>query len=139
MAYFSIFGDSFHVNEVTQLLGIEPTESYNIGDVIVRPKNVNVISSTIRYRKETFWELSSAYQESYVINDQLFYLSDTLETKVGELNKNRDEYNVTFKFMVVIKIENNEKPAMYLTHRFISFAYSINAFVDFDLYILANL
>lgn len=53
MAYFSIFGDRFPVNEVTQLLGIEPTKSYNVGDVIVRPKNDNVISSTIHYRKET--------------------------------------------------------------------------------------
>ncbi|CAN7367241.1 DUF4279 domain-containing protein [Paenibacillus sp. LjRoot153] len=135
MAYFSIFGDSFPVNEVTQLLGIEPSESYSIGDVIVGPKNDNLISSIIHYRKESSWELSSDYQESYDINDQLYYLLDALESKVVELNKIRDEYNVSFKFMVVIKIENNEKPAMYLHHRFISFAYSINADVDFDLYI----
>lgn len=66
------------------------TESYNRGDVIVRPKNNNVISSTIHFRKETAWELSSGYQESYDINDQLYYLLDTLESKVSELNKIKD-------------------------------------------------
>ncbi|MFE6799852.1 DUF4279 domain-containing protein [Paenibacillus chitinolyticus] len=137
MAYFSIFGDSFSVNEVTQLLGIEPTESYNIGDIIVRPENDNVTSSTTHYRKETAWELSSGYQESYDFNDQLYYLLDRLESKVGELNKINNKYNVSYKFMVVINVENNEKPAMYLERRFISFAYSINADLDFDLYIFS--
>ncbi|MFD2614155.1 DUF4279 domain-containing protein [Paenibacillus gansuensis] len=137
MAYFSNFRDSFPVNEVTQLLGIEPTESYNIGDIIIRPKNDNVTSSTTHYRKETAWELSSGYQESYDINDQLYYLLDILESKVSELNKIKDEYNVSYKFNVVIKVENNEKPAMYLERRFISFAYSTNADIDFDLYIFS--
>jgi hypothetical protein len=38
-------------------------------------------------------------------------------------------------FVIVIQVENNEKPAMHLESRFIDFASSIGAEVDFDLYI----
>ncbi|NOU68810.1 hypothetical protein GC096_32835 [Paenibacillus sp. LMG 31461] len=43
----------------------------------------------------------------------MYYLLDALESKEVELNKIRDEFNVSFKFMMVIKVGNNEKPAMY--------------------------
>ncbi|WP_317979319.1 DUF4279 domain-containing protein [Paenibacillus glycanilyticus] len=137
MAYFSISGDSFPVNEVSKLLCIEPTESYNKGDVIVRPKNENIINTTVKYRKETAWILSSGYQESYDINDQLGLLLDTLESKIIELKRIQTDYKVSYKFEIVINIENNQKPAIYLERRFISYAHSINADVDFDLYILS--
>ncbi|GMK44255.1 hypothetical protein PghCCS26_13820 [Paenibacillus glycanilyticus] len=116
---------------------IEPTESYNKGDVIVRPKNENIINTTVKYRKETAWILSSGYQESYDINDQLGLLLDTLESKIIELKRIQTDYKVSYKFEIVINIENNQKPAIYLERRFISYAHSINADVDFDLYILS--
>jgi hypothetical protein len=137
MAYFSIFGDDFPLDKVTQILNIEPTRSYKKGEVIVRPKNDNVIITTINYRKETAWKLSTGYQESTDINDQLYLLLDTLENKVSELIRIKDEYKVSFTIMIVINIENNEKPAMYLEQRFISFVHTINAGVDFDLYIFS--
>ncbi|MFC3343425.1 DUF4279 domain-containing protein [Paenibacillus abyssi] len=137
MAYFSIFGDDFPLDKVTQILNIEPTRSYKKGEVIVRPKNDNVIITTTIYRKETDWELSTGYQESTDINDQLYLLLDTLENKVSELIRIKDEYKVSFTFMIVINIENNETPAMCLEQRFISFVHTINAGVDFDLYIFS--
>ncbi|MGF9713722.1 DUF4279 domain-containing protein [Paenibacillus naphthalenovorans] len=106
----SAFGDDFPLKEVTQLLSIDPTESYNKGDIIVRPKNDNVTNMTVNYRKETAWILSSGYQESFDISDQLYLLLDFLEDKVNELKRIQDEYKVSYKFIIVINIENNEKP-----------------------------
>lgn len=36
--YFSLYGDDFPIDNVTEILGIKPTNSYKKGDVI--PKNI---------------------------------------------------------------------------------------------------
>lgn len=40
MVCFKIFGEVFPINEVMHSLNIEPTRFYNIGDIIIRPKNL---------------------------------------------------------------------------------------------------
>ncbi|WP_425354995.1 DUF4279 domain-containing protein [Paenibacillus shirakamiensis] len=91
------------VHEVTQLLGIGSTHSYNMGDIIVRPKNDNIINSTVHYRKETAWELSSGYQESYDVNVQLYYFLDRLENKVEELNTIRSKFKTNLHVFQLIR------------------------------------
>ena len=63
MAYFSAFGDEFPLEEVTNILAIEPTETYKKGDIIERTNNPNLVSTSnkIRRRKETDWTLSTGY------------------------------------------------------------------------------
>ena len=41
-------------------------------------------------------------------------------------------------FMIVIKIENGELPAMYFKKEFIAFASEINAEIGFDTYIFSG-
>jgi Domain of unknown function (DUF4279) len=135
MAYFAISGDEFPIDYVTETLGIEPTITYKKGDVIVRPHNPNVISTETRFRIETNWELSTGYQESYDINEQLYFILNQINHKTQELNLLRSKYDISYLFMVVIKVENNESPAMHLESSLIKFASSINAEIAFDLYI----
>ncbi|HDR7913935.1 DUF4279 domain-containing protein [Bacillus pretiosus] len=135
MAYFSITGDIFPVEVITEALSIEPTSTYKKGDVVAKRDNPNLVSTKIIYRKETDWTLSTGYQESYDINNQLHVILKSLEGKTEQLKHLKKKYSLQFLFMVVIQVENNESPAMYLQKDIIDFASSIQAEIHFDLYI----
>ena len=133
MAYFSIVGDHFPLEKITKELAIQPTETYVKGEII---NEITVpTSSEVRRRIETDWTLSTGYQKSYDINDQLKPLLISLEGKQQDLILLKEKYGLTYLFMIVIKIENNEKPAMYLEKDIIDFASNIEAEIQFDLYI----
>ncbi|HGH7174231.1 TPA: DUF4279 domain-containing protein [Bacillus wiedmannii] len=136
MAYFSITGDIFPVEAITDALNIGPTRTYKKGDVVARRNNPNLVSTKTLYRKETDWTLSTGYQESYDINNQLHVILKSLEEKTEQLKQLKKKYDLEFLFMVVIQVENNESPAMYLQKNIIDFASSIQAEIHFDLYIL---
>ena len=135
MAYFSITGDIFPVEAITDALNIEPTRTYKKGDIVARRDNPNLVSTKKLYRKETDWNLSTGYQESYEINNQLYVILKSLEEKTEPLKQLKKKYDLEFLFMVVIQIENNESPAMYLQKDILDFASSIQAEIHFDLYI----
>jgi len=133
--YFSATADEFPIDDFTKVLGIQPTRKYKKGDEIIRPHNPNVISKGTHHRLHSSWELGTDYQESYDINQQLYNILNYIENKAEKLNQLKKEYDLAYMFVIVIQVENNEKPAMYLESRFIDFASSIGAEVDFDLYI----
>ncbi|MGN4487288.1 DUF4279 domain-containing protein [Bacillus cereus group sp. MYBK36-2] len=135
MAYFNVTGDIFPVEAITEALSIEPTKTYKKGDVIERRDNSNLVSTKNLYRKETDWTLSTGYQQSYDINNQLYVILKSLEGKTEQLKQLKNKYDLQFLFMVVIQVENNESPAMYLQKDIIDFASSIQAEIHFDLYI----
>lgn len=135
MAYFRAIGDIFPVEAITDALSIEPTRSYKKGDVVARHDNSNLVSTKTLYREETAWTLSTGYQQSYDINNQLYVILKSLEEKTEQLKQLKKKYDLQFLFMVVIQMENNESPAMYLQKDIIDFASSIQAEIHFDLYI----
>ncbi len=137
MAYFSALGDEFPLDTVTVTLGIEPTNTHKKGDVIERTDNPHLVSTKIKYRKETDWTLSTGYQESYDINNQLNVILKLLEEKTEQLKYLKEKYGLEFIFMVVIQVENSELPAMYLRKDIIDFASLIQAEIHFDLYIFS--
>ncbi len=126
MAEFAIIGENFTKQNITNQLQIEPTEFYSKGDKI---KNRDL------YRKETAWSLATEYEESLDINLQLNKLISILNDKKEELLKLKRTYNLFYKFFIVIKIEENETPAIYLDTTTISFANDLGIEFDFDLYI----
>ena len=134
-AYFSVKADDFSIEDFTNVLGIKPTRTYKKGEVIKSKSNPNVATTGTHYRLHTSWELGTDYEESYDINKQLSFVLGQLEGKEEELNQLKKKYDLTYRFVLVIQIENNETPAMYLDSIFIHFADSIGAEVDFDLYI----
>ncbi|WP_038705407.1 DUF4279 domain-containing protein [Planococcus sp. PAMC 21323] len=133
MAYFSIVGNHFQPEKITEELAIQPTETHVKGDII--KKTSTTTSSGTRRWVETDWTLSTGYQESPDINDQLKPLLRSLEGKEKNLIRLKEEYELTYIFMIVIEIENNEKPAMYFEKDIINFASTIDAEIQFDLYI----
>lgn len=133
MAYFSIFGDEFPLEEITGELAIEPTDTHNKGDIIEPAKGV--VSTRVKQRLETDWTLSTGYQDSYDINDQLKPLLSKLEGKQNALTHLKNKYNIEYLFMVVIEIENNRTPATYLEKDVIDFAAAVGAEIHFDMYV----
>lgn len=133
MAYFSMIGDQFPLDRVTRDLAIEPTETFVKGEII---ENRGPATVKARRRLETDWTLSTGYQKSFDINDQLQPLLALLEGKEKDLIRLKNEYNISYLFSIVIEVENNETPAMYLEKEFIDFASAIGAEIAFDLYIM---
>lgn len=86
MVYFCLYGDEFPVDYVTETLEIEPTKTYNKGDIIVKPYNSKVTSTKTHYRLETAWNLSTGYQESFDVAEQMDHIIIPLKSKVALIN-----------------------------------------------------
>lgn len=134
MVYFSLFGNEFPIDYVTEILEITPTKTYKKGDVIERPHNPNVISSKTHYRKETVWEISTDYQESSDVTEQLDQIIRLLKNKETKINRLKAEYDLECQISIVIVIENGYTPGLHLDDEQIEFANSIKAEFDIDLY-----
>ena len=122
---FSIFGDGFDPNSITDTLLITPTRIWFKGDII----RGDLI------RKETCWELATEYEESLDINDQIDQVKKLIQIQQEEIVKLIRQYNLECKLEVIINIENNEKPAIYLNKETVKFVYDLGAEIDIDLYI----
>lgn len=127
MVYFSLFGDNFPIEVVTEKLEIPPTETYIKGDLIQN-------RSVAHYRKETSWDLGTGYQVSLDVNDQLDQILNKLQGKTSLIKELKENYSIECKFIIVIKIENGNTPALYLNKDIIKFASDIGAEFDVDLY-----
>lgn len=126
MVEFSIYGDKFEPDDITEQLDILPCETYLKGELI---KNGKIV------RKETSWSINTGYENSYDINEQLEKIVMLLESKTDKLVNLKNSFNLNMLFMIVIKIENKEIPAMYFKRKFLSFLNKIGAEVGFDTYI----
>ncbi|WDM02792.1 DUF4279 domain-containing protein [Alicyclobacillus cycloheptanicus] len=127
MVEFDIIGDMFPLDKVTEELSVAPSGKYVKGEPVTNRNGL--------VRKETCWYVSTGYQESLDIGAQLNKIVGIFKNKIGELNLLQKEYDLEFKIFVVIRVENNQMPAIYLNAETIRFAHSINAEFDFDVYI----
>jgi hypothetical protein len=122
-----LYGDEFPIDEVTEKLKVTPTETYKKGNLIPN-------RSTVRYRKETSWDLGTGYQDSLDVNDQLQQIVGKLQHKSSTINEIKQAYSLECKFFIVIKIDKGNSPALYMDKEIIKFASSIEAEFEVDLY-----
>jgi len=127
MVYFSLYGDEFSIDDVTEKLGLTPTKAFKKGDLIPN-------RSTVCYRKETSWDLGTVYQVSLDVNNQLQQIIDKIQNKSFIINEIKEAYSLECKFFIVVKIEEGNTPALYLDKDVIKFAANIEAEFDVDLY-----
>ncbi len=125
--YFSLFGDTFPLDYVTEKLGITPSNTYRKRDIIPN-------RSTTQFRKETTWDLGTGYQESLDVNEQLQQIITQLLNKVSIISEIKKTYSVQCKIFIVIIIEEGHTPTLYLDKDVINFASTIAAEFDRDLY-----
>lgn len=125
--YFSLFGDEFPIDDITEKLKITPTEIYKKGDLIPNRQ-------TIRYRKETSWNLATGYQNSLDVNEQLRQIVGILQNKSSIIKEIKQDYSLECKFYIVIIINDGNSPAFYMDKDLLKFIASIEAEIDIDLY-----
>jgi len=123
---FSIYGDDFDLNDVIKRMEVEPTETRIKGVIPEEGRRESI---------ETSWSISTKEENSFDINDQLNQLITLLTPKRATLLKIRNDFKVNFIFMILIKIENNEKPAIYFDNKSINFIHGISAEIGVDYYI----
>lgn len=127
MVDFSAVGDTFPLHIVSKELSIQPTEAYEKGNSV--PKRSEHVT-----RKETCWSISTGYQESLCVEDQLNQILDILQNKTAKLIELKEKYNLFYKFFIVIQVENGQFPALHLDGGIIEFSNVIKAELDFDMY-----
>ncbi|MGE6230651.1 DUF4279 domain-containing protein [Paenibacillus chitinolyticus] len=125
-AEFLIVGDTFNPNKVSSILKIKPTGYYVKGEKVT---GRNLI------RKETCWFLKTECEKSLDINDQLSKIIKPLIGIKKELIELKKQMVIDYKFFIVIKIEENQVPAMYLLSEVIEFIGHIQAEFEFDVYV----
>lgn len=126
MVEFIITGDQFPPNVITEMLSIEPTGCYMKGEKV---KNKG------RERKETCWYISTGYEDSLDINNQLKKIMNLIGNQKQMLLELKNKYDLDYMFSIVIRVEQNQTPAINLKSETIEFASDINAEFDLDLYI----
>jgi hypothetical protein len=127
MVEFSIYGECFEPEHITEIIGITPSETYLKGDVIKHGKDT---------RKETTWSINTGYELSNDINNQIDKILALIEDKVDILVELRNRLPINILFMIVIKVENKEVPAIYFKKKLIQFMSKIEAEIGFDTYVL---
>ncbi|MCT6926187.1 DUF4279 domain-containing protein [Metasolibacillus sp.] len=128
--YIKLAGnDDFPLNEVTARLQIEPTEAWRVGDK-VRP------NSPLE-RFYTCWLYKIGPVKSLDVDDVLVPLYERFHSKVDSINALKEQYDLSVRIVVVIEIENGEKPALTIAPTFSQFASSMGAEIDIDLYAYA--
>ncbi|WP_137789198.1 DUF4279 domain-containing protein [Bacillus sp. E(2018)] len=123
--YFTLYGEAFPIDEVSQRLNILPTNSYKKGELISA-------NSSLR-RKETSWDYGTDYQYSLDVNEQLQQVMNPLRDKCSIINELQAEFGLASIIYIVIRMVNGQAPALYLKKDILTFASNIEAEIEVDL------
>lgn len=125
-ASLRIMGDCFDVQRITEALGIIPSRTWNKGDSI---------RSSNKKRTYTAWIYNTEIIESLDINTSIEQIKELFYSKVDNIVALRKQYKLDISIDFVVKIENEESPAIYFEPEFIKFIAEIGAQLDIDTYV----
>ncbi len=125
---FNLIGLDFNPDDITNKLGINPTKTWRVGDLI-HPK-------TILKRKENGWSLQSQLNKYYQLEEHLKYLLNKIQPKSDFLkeicSKNYGELSCA------IYVRGEERPSIHLDRDIITKINKLNCEIDIDLYFLPD-
>ncbi|AJY73852.1 hypothetical protein VN24_03520 [Paenibacillus beijingensis] len=124
IARFKIYADDFSIDDVSNVLQKDPSDFTIKGQ-----------QGKFTVAKETSWNIYTPMSESLDVNQQLGELLSILRPKKVQLLELKDKYQLNYLFSIIIKIKNNQTPAIYFEHDIIEFAHDIKAEFDIDLYV----
>ncbi len=111
---------------------IIPTEFYNKGDDHLDPKR----NFKMRF---SIWELSTGYEETLDMNDQITPILDIFEPKIELLKQLKQLLNVNdliFHLGLVIQVVAGATPAIGYESRCIDFLHEVGSGTSIDLYVI---
>lgn len=123
---FRIMGDNYNTEEITKVLGVTPTITWNAGELI---------NNTNKRHSYTAWVFSTGVEETLDINTQLKKIEQTLLPKLDKLHWLKNQYDLDFSLDIVIIIENESPPAIYFENSILNLVSNIEARIDIDTYI----
>lgn len=125
--YFTIKGDDFPLETVTELLGIIPTHTMKKGERRVRNPQHPPYSFTS-------WSYGTDYEETFNIDNQLLPVLEALKDKIDIINYIQSTYDAHCSIVIVPEIYDGRTPGIAFEKDTIEFIYRINASIDIDLY-----
>lgn len=125
---FVITGENFDLDRITQELEIQPTEQWIKGEQIPN-RNKKIV------RVDTCWSYSLGEEVSLDMNNQLIKLLELLSPKKNKLLELKKMFNIEFLILVIINVENDNKPTISIKTPAVEFLHYINAELDVALYI----
>ena len=124
-ASLTITGLDFDSQNITDKLGIIPTKTWKIGDLI-HPKG------PIK-RKHNGWVIESNLSKDNEIEDHIKSLFEELHPVWGVLQEISNNYDLEISCVVYT---DGEVPSIHLDQEIINKSQQINAEIDVDLYVL---
>lgn len=119
-------GEEYDPREITDMLRITPSESWNKGDFI---------RNSGQKRTYTAWIYSTDTIETLDVYTQAIEIEKLFMPKIKEISFLKKKYDLDISLDFVIIIENEEIPAVYFESSFVEFAAKIGARFDLDTYI----
>lgn len=128
-AYISFTGkddvDDFHVEVVTEMLGVQPTRILRMGEKI----------NDVHTRSFTSWQYESETLETLDVDDVLLPILNAFQDKTDSINRIKKVLNLNVKVALVITMIDGFTPGLVIYPEFSKFVSDINAFIDIDMYV----
>ncbi|AMO85407.1 hypothetical protein B857_02664 [Solibacillus isronensis B3W22] len=128
-AYISFTGkndvEDFPVEVVTDMLGVQPTTIFRMGERI----------NDVRTRSFTSWQYESETIETLDTDDVLFPILNVFQYKTDTINQIKEELNLNIQIELVITMINGYTPGLVISPEFSRFASTINASIGIDMYV----
>ena len=132
--YFSITGE-FDPDEITALLGIQPSRSFRLGETRYYMKDGQKIDTGCKY-KFSCWDGCRCDEYDVIISNQMEKTIEPLIQKIEQLNMIRERYDATLTLEVVPSICcEHETPCISPSMKVIDFCSQVRADLDIDWYI----
>lgn len=126
--YFALTGDNFDTDEVTNRIGITPTDSWRKGD---KGKYKAVLEFAS-------WRISTDEGKEYIfINNLVDEIVSKLYDKIEIINDLKRQYQLTSVLEIVLYIDTNEDnttPSLGHDSKTIEFLYRTKTTTDVDIY-----
>lgn len=130
-AYVSFTGkddiEDFPLEVLTERLGIQPTETWRVGD------KLNINHSSVR--SFTCWKYESKTLETLDVDDVLLPILYVFQSKTDTINQLKKELNLNVQIELVITMIDGYTPSLVISPEFSSFAAAIDAYIDIDMYV----
>lgn len=123
----SVFGDRFNPDELTKLIGVDPTEIEIKGE-----KNEKYKS--LKY-KQTSWNYSTGYTETLDPDDLFKLIFEKFKDNAEKILAFSQKNQLDIKFFIVLKINHGQCPSLYFNNTFIDLTHKLNAEIDIDIYV----
>lgn len=105
---FTILSDMLLL-DITNMIQIMPTLEWKVGDKVNAGKNDRVHDCS-------GWEISTEYEESLAMNEQLNKVVNQMKKSKALLIEILKKHELSCKFCIVMKINNGDTPASYFNH-----------------------